>query len=97
MADSAKTATDSVIAATMRPMGWIARIDARAAAWPSPARWLFMAMKWLFVAVGAWAWVGLWFQRDFWLGMTQLVLIGYVIWRDYWPRPAPPPSPDQAP
>lgn len=36
-------------------MSWIARLDARAARWPLPARWAYRGLKWYLVALGGFA------------------------------------------
>jgi hypothetical protein len=34
-------------------LAWLARLDARARRWPTPARWLYHAAKWYLVLGGA--------------------------------------------
>lgn len=41
-------------------------LDARAARWPTPLRWLYVGMKWTLVAMGTWVFLGLMVQRAGW-------------------------------
>ncbi len=36
-------------------MAWLERLDARAAYWPTPTRWLYTGVKWYLVALGGFA------------------------------------------
>jgi len=47
----------------MSGMAWMARLDARAAKWPAPTRWVYLAVKWYCVAFGAFALFRLWLDR----------------------------------
>ena len=40
-------------------MTWLTRLDTRAAHWPTPARWGFLTIRWLLIALGAFLVVGL--------------------------------------
>ena len=51
-------------------MAWLAKLDARAATWPTPGRWAYVGVKWYLVALGA-----------FLLFMTSLDRLG--LWSMY--------------
>jgi hypothetical protein len=36
-------------------MAWLDRLDKKAASWPTPARWSYVALKWYLIALGAFA------------------------------------------
>jgi len=42
-------------------------------------RWLYLTGKWLLIALGAYLWTALWFERHWALGVLQLLWIGYLI------------------
>lgn len=42
---------------------WITSLDRASRRWPRPARWLYLALKWYLVALGAFALVRLWLDR----------------------------------
>ena len=63
-------------------MAWLARMDARARHWPRPARWAYLGAKFYLLAAGAFLWVMLWWQRHWFLGLTQAVFVGYVLFRE---------------
>jgi hypothetical protein len=41
---------------------------------------LWLVIKYGLVAAGAYAWIGLWFQRSFWLGLIQLLIVIPALW-----------------
>ena len=72
-------------------------LDARAAAWPTPLRWLYRGMKWSLVALGALVFCGLAVERAGW---TALWFVGFPVafgileglgWFTSPPDPAVPP------
>jgi hypothetical protein len=44
-------------------VSWLARFDARAKAWPTPARWAYVGLKWYLAALGAFALVRVFLDR----------------------------------
>lgn len=42
----------------------------------------WLVLKYALVAAGTYAWVGLWFQRSFWLGLAQLLIIVPALWHE---------------
>lgn len=42
-------------------------------------RWAVWCLKWSLVALGAFLWCALWFERSLWLGISQTVLIGHLL------------------
>jgi len=51
-------------------------LDARAARWPTPLRWLYVGMKWSLVLLGAWIMVNLAHER--WESIKALVREGLL-------------------
>ena len=50
----------------------------------SPAGWYaFRTVAGLLLALGLFAWIGLWFQRGFWLGVTQAVICVLVLAHEF--------------
>jgi hypothetical protein len=39
----------------------------------------FRTVAGLLVAIGAFAWLAVWFERDFWLGLAQTIMISLVL------------------
>jgi hypothetical protein len=37
------------------PVAWLAKLDARARQWPTPARWAYVGLKWYLALLGAFA------------------------------------------
>lgn len=74
-------------------MSWLARLDAQAHRWPWPLFWTFRALAALLAVLGAYTWVGLWFERHPVLGIVQFVIVAILLRREIkaWPgSPAPP-------
>ena len=46
-------------------MAWLARLDARAQAWPRPLRWCYVGLKWYLVIMGGFALAMTYLQRIF--------------------------------
>jgi hypothetical protein len=44
-------------------MAWLAKLDARAARWPTPARWTYLGVKWYLVGLGGLALFGSWAMK----------------------------------
>lgn len=44
-------------------MAWLARLDARARSWPRPALWLYLAVKWYVIVMGALSLFYVWSQN----------------------------------
>lgn len=60
-------------------MAWLARLDARVNTWPAIWRGLYLLVKWSLVALGAFCWIMLWWERHPLLGVLQAGCIGYVL------------------
>lgn len=67
-------------------MSWLAKIDATSRRWPAPLRWLYVALKWYLVAVAAFAWVAIWWERHPLLGLAQAGIIGWLLLRELRPH-----------
>jgi hypothetical protein len=69
-------------------LSWLAKLDARAAKWPAAVRWSYLVLKWGLFGLGAVLWLTLWFERQFWLGVAQFVVLGYLAWQHFMASPA---------
>ena len=45
-------------------------------------RTLWLTLKYGLAVAGAFAWIALWFQRSFWLGAAQLLIIVPAFWAE---------------
>lgn len=45
-------------------------------------------LKWSLVALGAYLWIGLWFQRHWLLGLSQVVIVGVLLYREIMASPS---------
>lgn len=61
-------------------MAWLARLDARAARSPRPLFWVWRTLMTLLALLGAYAWIGLWYERHPILGIAQFVLCAWLFW-----------------
>lgn len=43
-------------------------------------RVVWRVLKYGLVALGAYLWIGLWFQRSLWLGLAQLLIVIPALW-----------------
>lgn len=69
-------------------MAWLAKLDARAARCSRLIHWPYLALKWYIVFLGAFVWLGLWWQRHWSLGIAQGVIFGLIAYpslADRWP------------
>lgn len=57
----------------------LAKLDASLHARSWVAWVLFRTVAGLLVAIGLFAWVGVWFQRGFWLGVAQAAICVFVL------------------
>lgn len=60
-------------------MAWLARLDAKAQKWPRLIRWAYHGLKYYLLAAGTFLWIMLWWQRHWFLGLLQLIYVGYVL------------------
>jgi hypothetical protein len=42
---------------------WLSRLDAKAQAWPAPAKWAYLCGKWLLIVLGAYLVIGTMLMR----------------------------------
>jgi hypothetical protein len=65
-------------------MSWLARLDARSNEWPAAARWPYLSLKWLLIAMGTYLIVGLAFVElsekrvGLGTGVVVTVLLGTI-------------------
>ena len=57
-------------------------LDAKAQEPTSILTWAYRVVRWYLILSGSVLWTVLWFQRHPSLGVLQLALIGYVLYRD---------------
>lgn len=91
---------DAVTAAGMKDhedMPWLAKLDARARRWPLPIHWGYLGVKWGLALMGAASLIGIWYQRDPWLGLLQAGLLALIAWDNWTTAPAPAPAPAPRP
>lgn len=63
-------------------MAWLAKLDARSRRWPRLLRWTYQGVKFYLLAAGVFLWVMLWWQRHWFLGVSQAAFVGYVLFRE---------------
>lgn len=56
-------------------MSWLESFDTASTRWPAVVRLAYRSVKWSLIALGAWAWAALWYERSPLLGIVQGVLI----------------------
>lgn len=65
-----------------RAMSWLASLDAKSRRWPAVIRWSYHAIKWLLIAVGAYATIGTAYIEVFQehrLGLGSGIVVAFLL------------------